>query len=122
MDEFGWPDDKKKMMTKVKYLGLWCVIFARDNDNQFPDDLADIVRAGIITDEVLNKVLAAPDDPNGPPVIRYRKPNTDAKDRSTEVMLYEIYDQWPKDGLVVCFADGHSELIADQNRFEELIK
>jgi outer membrane lipoprotein-sorting protein len=118
----SWLDDNKKMMTKVRHLGLWCWSYASDNDDQFPDDLADIVRAGVITDEVLNKVLAAPDDPNGPPVIRYRKPNKDEKKRSTEVMLYEIYDQWPKDGVVVCFADGHAEIIPDKNRFEELIK
>ena len=120
--ESRWPDDKAKIGAKVKRLGLWCVVYASDNDNQFPDDLADIVRAGIITEKVLNKVLAAPDDPNGPPVIRYRKPNKDAKDRSNEVMLYEIYDQWPKDGVVACFGDGHSEIISDQNCFEELIK
>ncbi len=122
VDKSSWPDDKKKMMTKVKYLGLWCVVYAGNNDNQFPDDLADIVRAGIVTNEVLNKVLAAPDDPNGPPVIRYRKPNIVGKDRSTEVILYEIYDQWPEDGVVACFADGHCELIGKQNRFKELIR
>jgi len=122
VDKSPWPDDKKKISTKVMHLGLWCWSYASDNDDRFPDDLADIVRAGIITEKVLNKVLAAPDNPDGPPVIRYRKPNKDAKDRPTEVMLYEIYDPWPKDGVVVCFADGHSELIAEQNRFEELIK
>ncbi len=117
VDKSSWPDDKAKIGTKVMHLGLWCVVYASDNDDQFPGDLADIVRAGIITDEVLNKVLAAPDDPDGPPVIRYRKPNTDIKDRSNEVTLYEIYDQWPEDGVVACFADGHSEIISDQNRF-----
>lgn len=108
-------------MTKVMHLGLWCWIYAGDNDYQFPNDLADIVRANVIADKVLKRVLASPDDPNGPPVIQYRKPDKDA-DRSTEVILFEIFDQWPKDGVVVCFADSHSELIADQNRFEELIK
>ncbi|MHC4533406.1 MAG: LolA family protein [Planctomycetota bacterium] len=122
VDKSSWPDDKAKMGTKVMHLGLWCWAYASDNDDQFPDDLADIVKAGVITKKVLNKVLAAPDDSEGPPVIRYRKPNTDAKDMSNEVMLYEIYDQWPKDGVVVCFGDGHSEIIANQNRFEELIK
>ncbi|MHC4244150.1 MAG: LolA family protein [Planctomycetota bacterium] len=122
VNEPGWPDDKRKISTKVMHLGLWCWSYANDNDDQFPDDLADIVKAGVITDKVLNRVLASPDDPDGPPVIRYRKPNKDAKDRSNEVMLYEIYDQWPKDGVVACFGDGHSEIIADQNRFEELIK
>jgi len=122
VQESGWPDDKAKIGTKIMHLGLWCVVYASDNHDQFPGDLADIVRAGIITEEVLNKVLAAPDDPDGPPMIRYRKPNTDVKDWSTEVTLYEIHDQWPEDGVVVCFADGHSEIISDRNLFEELIK
>jgi outer membrane lipoprotein-sorting protein len=120
--EWGGPDYKKKMMTKIKYLGLWCVVYANDNDDQFPDDLGDIVKLGVITEDVLNKVLAAPDDPDGPPVIRNRKPNTGGKDWSTVVILYEIYDQWPEDGVVACFADGHCELIANQKRFEELMK
>ncbi len=120
--ESRWPDDKAKIGAKIMHLGLWCVVYASDNDDQFPGDLADLVRAGVITEEVLKKVLASPDEPDGPPVIRYRKPNTDVKDWSTEVALYEIYDQWPEDGVVVCFADGHCEIIPNKNRFEELIK
>jgi len=121
-DELGWPDDKKKMMAKMMHLGLWCMVYANDNNHQFPGELADLVTTGIITDEVLNKVLAAPDDPNGPPVIRYRKPNTVGKDWATKVILHEIYDQWPDDGVVACFADGHCELIVNQNRLEESIR
>jgi hypothetical protein len=122
VEKSSWPDDKAKIGAKIMHLGLWCWVYASNNDDQFPDHLADIVRAGVITENVLNKVLAAPDNPYGPPVFRYRKPNTDAKDRSNEVMLYEIYDQWPEDGVVACFADGHCERIVNQNRFEELIK
>ncbi len=106
-----WPDYKNKISTKIMRLGLWCWVYASNNDDQFPDHLADIVRSGVITENVLNKVLTAPDDPDGPPVFRYRKPNTDAKDRSNEVMLYEIYDQRPQDRVVACFADGHAELV-----------
>ena len=116
------PDYKSKMMTKMKHLGLWCIIYADDNEGQFPEELADIVKSGTVAENALNKALAAPDDPDGPPVIQYRKPNTVVKDRSTEVILYEIYAQWPEDGVVVCFADGHSEIITDKNRFEELIR
>jgi len=121
VEKWGWPDDKAKIGAKVKYLSLWCVIYANDNDGQFPSELADIATAGIITNEVLNRVLAAPDDPDGPPVIRYRPPRAGANP-SSEVMLYEIYGQWPEDGVVAGFADGHCELIVNQNRFEELIK
>ena len=116
------PDYKMKMMTKLKYLGLWCVIYANDNDDQFPGELADLVKCGIAGDETLRTLMAAPDDPGGPPVIRYHKPSTTGKNWFSEVTVYEAYDQWPKDGVVACFADGHCELIADQTRFEELIK
>ncbi len=121
VEEWGWSDDKAKIGAKVKYLGLWCVIYANDNDDQFPSELADIATAGIITNEVLNRVLAAPDDPDGPPVIRYRPPRAGANP-SSEVILYEIYGQWPEDGVVACFADGHCELVVNQNRFEQLIR
>ncbi|MHC4204477.1 MAG: hypothetical protein ACYSTT_07480 [Planctomycetota bacterium] len=114
VEKSSWPDDKAKIGAKIMHLGLWCWVYAGNNNDQFPGDLTDIVRAGVITENVLNKVLAAPDDPDGPPVFRYRKPNTDAEDRSYEVMLYEIYDQRPQDRIVACFADGHSELIPVQ--------
>ncbi|MFC1603458.1 zf-HC2 domain-containing protein [Planctomycetota bacterium] len=116
------PDYKNKMMTKVKYLGLWCVVYANDNEDQFPGEIADLVTLGVVTEEALNKALAAPDDTDGPPVIRYRKPNMVGKDWSKEVILYEMYDQWPEDGVVAGFADGHCERINDQNRFEELLE
>ena len=122
VDKPGWPDYKKKIMTKVMYLGLQCVIYADKHDGHFPDKLADLVTAGVIRDDALNRVVAGPDDPNGPAVIRYRKPDTTGKDRSRQVVLYEIYDRWPQDGVVACFADSHCELIRDRNRFEELIK
>jgi len=91
------PDYKNKMMTKVKYLGLWCVVYANDNEDQFPGELADLVTFGVITEDALNKALASPDDPDGPPVFQYRKPNTVGNDWSTEVVVYEMYDQWPQD-------------------------
>jgi outer membrane lipoprotein-sorting protein len=124
VEESNLPDDKAKMMTKIKHLGLCCVYYANDNDGEFPTDLGDLVKPGVIalSRDVLNRVAASTDNPDGPSVFRYRKPKTDAKDRSHEVMLYEIYDQWPDDGIVVCFADGHCEIISDQNRFQALIK
>ena len=122
VEEPGCPDYKKKIMTKIKHLSLWCVMYTNDNDGRFPDELADLVTWGVTTRGVLNKILAGPDDPDGPPVVRYRKPTTAGRDSSIEILLYEIYDQWPDDGVVAGFTDGHSELIVDQNRFEELIK
>jgi hypothetical protein len=122
VDQPGWLDDNKKVMTKVMHLGLWCWVYANGHEDQFPETVADLVTAGVTTDAVLGKVLAGVDDPNGPPAIRYRKPNLEGTDRGREVIFYEIYEAWPEDGVVACFADGHSELIGDQKRFEALIR
>ncbi|MEJ2705549.1 MAG: hypothetical protein P8Z79_24170 [Sedimentisphaerales bacterium] len=118
VEEPGCPDYKRKLMTKVKLLSLWCVMYMNDNHGQFPGELEDVVKWGVTTREVLNKILAGPDDPDEPPAIRYHKPNVARRDPSTEIILYENYDQWPDDGVVVGFVDGHSELIVDQNRFD----
>jgi hypothetical protein len=82
--------------------------------------LKDLI-GGKFSDEMIKRLQAAPDRPEGPAVIRYRPPRANAEP-STEVILFEIYDQWPEDGVVACFADGHCERIGDQNRFEESIK
>lgn len=46
VNEPGWPDYKKKIMTKAKHLGLWCVIYTNDNHGRFPDELEDLVTWG----------------------------------------------------------------------------
>jgi outer membrane lipoprotein-sorting protein len=122
IDKSGWPDSKAKIAAKMRHLSLACFVYADKHDNRFPGSLTDLVNTGIITNEVLNRVLAVPDELDGPPAIQYRQPNTGVEDFSNEVIFYEIYDQWPDGGIVVCFADGHCELISDQNRFEELVK
>jgi outer membrane lipoprotein-sorting protein len=122
IDKSAWPDNKAKMAAKIMHLGKCCMIYASQHNNQYPAELADLVTAGIITDEALKKVRSAPDDPGGPPAIQYRRPDTNVKNFSNEVTFYEMYDQWPDGGIVVCFADGHCEIITDQSRFEGLIK
>ena len=233
-----YPDERMKMMDKIMHVGEYCVFHRSSYKDGFPDKLEDIVTAGFMSKEAFRKVLASPDDPNGPPVIRYRRPDANAPDPDIEVVLYEdpekgsgdgrvmvfmltpygtqmpirsleqllkpwpghkkklayqmtrlqwfcdryakehggkypvkleditgadiwedtikglqapwgqrdgpavikyrllpqgtkpagevmfyeIYDQWPEDGTVVCYADGNCEIITDQTRFEELIR
>jgi hypothetical protein len=74
-----------------------------------------------LTDEKLKTLLAAPGQPDGPAVIRYRQPRPDA-DLSTEVALYEVYDEWPDGGIAVGFADCHCEVIGEQELFEKLMR
>jgi outer membrane lipoprotein-sorting protein len=112
VDKSGWPDGKEKMGAKIMYLGKLCMIFANQHNDEYPSELADIVTVGIITDEVLSKVLTAPDEPDGPPVIRYRQPDTSVADWSNEVLLYEVYEDRSADDLVaVNMLDSHAEFI-----------
>jgi hypothetical protein len=112
-----WPDRIGKIYAKMRHLHMACIVFAEKHDGQFPKELANLD----IEDEILDTLLAAPDRPDGPAVIQYRQPRPDT-DWSTEVMLYEAYDQWPDGGIAVGFADGHCEVISEQKRFEELVR
>ena len=109
----GWPVYKKKICDKMMYLIRECWT----DSGKHPKDLENIG----ITSEILRVILASPDQPSGSPVIQYRQPRPD-REWSTEVIMYEIYDQWPNDGIVVGFADGHCELIRDQQFFEKLLE
>lgn len=115
-----WPVNKKKMSAKIMHLLKNCAIFMAQHDGQYPKELAELERVGV-TNEVLEVILAVPDQPDGPAVIQYLQPRPGA-DWSTEVIMYEVYDKWPEDGIVVGFADGHCEMIADQHLFEELVE
>ena len=121
MGKGGWEDYQSKLAAKIMRLGLFCVLYQDKNENQFPDKLAELVTSGIVTNEILKNILAPPDNPEGQPVFQYQKPEKDS-DWPTTIILYEAYNQWPDEGIVVCFADGHSEIIKDRNLFEELIK
>ncbi len=117
----GWEDYQRKLSAKIKQLGILCVIYQDKNENQFPNELSDFVTSGIVSDEILKNTLAPPDNPDGYPVFKYNKPDNDS-DLATTMIFYEAFDQWPDEGIVACFADGHSEIIKDQSWFEELIK
>jgi len=115
-----WPEQKKKLSLNMTRLQWFCDRYAKKHGGKYPMKLADITGADIWEDTI--KRLQAPSDqPDGLPVIRYRSPQADTNP-ATEVMFYEIYEQWPDDGVVACFADGHCEIISDQNQLEELIR
>jgi len=99
-----------------------CCIYHGNHDNQWPSTLTDLTTADIgVTEEALRTLLAAPGQPDGPPIFRYRPPRPDAK-ASDQIIVYEIFDEWPAIGIVTAFADGHAEVIKDRKRFEELTR
>jgi hypothetical protein len=118
----GWSEDQQKRLAKIMHLGKCCLVYANQHNDMFPEEPADLVTAKIISSKALGRVRSAPDDPDGPPLIQYRRPDRNVADWSTEAVLYEVYDEWPDTGAAVCFLDGHSEIIQDRNRYEQLIE
>ena len=116
----AWPEYKLKILAKIQYLLKPCYMYANYNKDRYPGGLSELLDGDYISEETLRSVLAAPDDPEGEPVIKYR--STPPVTTETAVLFYEIFDVWPTDGVVVCFVNGEGELITDQERFEELIK
>jgi outer membrane lipoprotein-sorting protein len=115
-----WPEHKKKLAVQMTRLQWFCDRYAKEHGGKYPVKLADITGADIWEDTI-NRLQGPWGQPDGPAVIKYR-PLPYGAEPSAEVILYEIYDQWPQDGAVVCYADGNCEIIPDQNRFEELIR
>ncbi|MBC8217653.1 MAG: hypothetical protein H8E73_04250 [Planctomycetes bacterium] len=124
-----WPEHKKKLSVRMTRLHWWCDRYAKEHGGKYPAKLADIVGTEVweelvgteVSEDIIRRLQAPWDPPEAPADIRYRPPRTDA-DLAREVILYEIYDQWPDDGAVVCYADGNCEIVPERNRFEELIK
>jgi outer membrane lipoprotein-sorting protein len=116
------PEREDRMMAKMMEVGRACCVFAANHGDRFPKELGDLRETGI-KEEVLKRLLAAENDPNGPPVILYRRPrDDDRRDAGDVILLYEAHDKWPKDGVVVGFKDGHCSQITDRKRFEELMR
>ncbi|NLS93465.1 MAG: hypothetical protein GXX96_15005 [Planctomycetaceae bacterium] len=116
----GWSDGQEKVSAKMAFLAPACYWFADKHNGRFPVQIGDLAEIGI-KKEVLKVVLAAPDQPDGPAVIRYRRPAEKAEGQTT-ILMHEAFETWPERGLVVCFLDGHREIIRDQKRFEEMLK
>jgi outer membrane lipoprotein-sorting protein len=117
----GWSDYQRKIGSKTKYIVLQCIIYADRHNGRFPNKLEDIVPAGLITEEAFKKLVTAPDESNGQSMFRYQNLGTNAESSSNAVMLYEAYDQWPDEGIVAGFRDGHVEIIKRESDFLKLI-
>lgn len=124
-----WPEHKKKLSANMTRLHWFCDRYAKEHGGKYPAKLEDIVGSEAweelvgtqVSEDIITSLQAPWGQPEAPAVIRYHAPRAEME-LSSEVILYEIYDQWPDDGAVVCYADGHCELVGDQNRFEELIR
>jgi outer membrane lipoprotein-sorting protein len=113
-----WTDHIGKVYAKMRSLIVPCIHYAEKHGGQWPVDLSQL-QSERMTPEVLARILAAPEQPNGPAVIRYRQPRGI---NSVEVVLYEVYETWPAGGIAVGFSDGHCMVVSKQDKFEKLLR
>jgi prepilin-type processing-associated H-X9-DG protein len=112
------PDHRAKMLAKMKHLVMLCFEYADKHADRFPADLSELEETGVTGS--LQTLLAAPDQPAGPPIIQYRRPREGAN-RASEIVVFEAPAYRHEGKIVVGMADGHAEVLT-QERFEELMR
>lgn len=109
-----WPDEKCKVSARVMFLLLKCWVVACKNNYQYPQTLAELESTGL-SKQALQRILSD----NGS-TIKYVKPDFQGE-KSPQIVIYEEFEQWPENGVVVGFTDGHVELVATEQAFNDLI-
>jgi prepilin-type processing-associated H-X9-DG protein len=114
-------------LSNVRQLLQGCMLYANEHKNTFPDRLDDAVKAAGLDQNTGAALLQNPRRPAaqnagaGPAYEYLKRPQGTFGDTSDKVMIYEKFDQWPTDGVVVGFADGHVELVNDEALFRKLL-
>jgi hypothetical protein len=108
-------------LSNLKQIAVGLISYAGDHKGIFPDNFQQLIDGGYSGSQTFR-------DPRRPdldvgyvyckPAATYDK----VSKPSTHILAYEKFDTWPDGGISVCFADGHSEQIADQQSFERLLE
>lgn len=109
-------------MHNMQTIRKACEAYAKQHDEQWPDNLNQLERFGVKGD-VLNNPLQ-PDRKVG---YVYIKPRLNApKDADYRVqwpmIVHEAFDAWPSEGIRVQYRGGGWEHIADHDQFRGLIE
>jgi len=117
------PDAAKqynmKMLTKMRNLTNACIEYANNHKGEFPAQLSDLKEIGK-SERWLATISAAPDKPDGPPVIVYRKPRA-TKGTENEIVLYESPEHRRAGQVIAAMADGHAQVLS-QAEFDGMMK
>ena len=96
----------------IKQLLLACALNARNNEDQWPEQLQDL-------EDIEPQTFVNPADPGNPNGYIYIRPQSDSLNAQT-VVIYEAYHDW-NEGINVGFADGRVLFIKNQTEFLELL-
>jgi hypothetical protein len=102
-----------QLFAKVKFLLLECLQYEAKHPKTFPAQLSDLN----LKQDVVQNLLTTPDGGR----LVYVRPNVD-EDISKKVVIHEAYKNWPAEGIVVGFGDGHAEHVATEELFKQRVE
>lgn len=94
-------------------------IYATNHQDKLPPSLQALVDDKIITPEM----LVNPAQPQRRPGFVYLKPAQETMDKVNggQLLVYEAFDEWPRDGVWALFAAGNARTIRDPEEFRKLV-
>lgn len=103
---------------RVRNLCTAIIAYANSHKGEFPPDLQTLVKSRAITE----RALANPHLPDRTPGYVYVKPSAPRdKVPADTVVLYENYQTWDDEGIVVGFADGHTQTVKAESQFKAML-
>lgn len=100
-------------------MGKGFALYALEHQDKLPPNLQ------VLVDEQGNplQTLVNPAQPQRRPGFIYLKPTqeTMSKVNGAQLLVYEAFDEWPRDGIWVLFAAGNVGMIRDPAEFRKLV-
>ncbi|HEY8665856.1 MAG TPA: hypothetical protein VIL86_04280 [Tepidisphaeraceae bacterium] len=125
-EEMAWGSLQSASFSNLRQIGQWLMLYVVAHKGKYPaslDELTAFFRESGTEESSVQRVLTNPKDPTRKPGYVYIVPPKGSKTRRNAETLvgYEAFDKWP--GIVnVGFMDGHVDAVADQDRFDKLLK
>ena len=89
-----------------------CWKYSTEHNGMWPENLRQAIEYDLEDESFRN--LTDPESELGCVYIRPSKPA-----KPMHVLLYQAYDVWPEDGIIVSFVDTHTQIIRDEAKFTE---
>lgn len=106
-------------MNHIRQILIAIHSYADKRSGQPPSSLHDLTQSQVLNPQFLVNPKH-PQQPIGYVYLPPAAPLDRLADPAKTLLIHEAFDTWPEHGLAVGFADGHAELITDQNKFQAL--
>jgi hypothetical protein len=106
---------RMRSLSNLKQVTLACITYANDHRNEFPADLATLLKTGDLPAEVLRNPRSSDKEVG----YVYLRPSRGASAPAEQVIAYEAWDR-PPATIAVAFVDGHAEIM-EYPRFEKAL-